>query len=78
MTLLTSGKYDRSATAMQEARAWLNGRGIHYLYLPPHQLKVGPLNFWPGTGTITVDGESGRRPEKGLPGLAAILSGDSK
>lgn len=76
MTPLISGKHDRCATAMQDARAWLNGHGIHYLYLPPHQLKIGPLNFWPGTGTITIDGESGRRPEKGLKGLEGILSAD--
>lgn len=71
----TKRKQDNSATAMQDARAWLGGRSIRYLYLPPHQLKIGPLNFWPGTGTITIDGESGRRPEKGLHGLMSLLSG---
>ncbi|WP_025915610.1 hypothetical protein [Herminiimonas sp. CN] len=76
MTLFTRGKHDTCAAAMQGARAWLEGRGIHYLYLPPHQLKIGPLNFWPGTGTITVDGEGGRRSEKGLEGLKGILSAD--
>lgn len=78
MTITTQtakGKLDRSATAIQDARAWLGGRSIRYLYLPPHQLKIGPLNFWPGTGTITIDGESGRRPEKGLDGLATLLAG---
>lgn len=71
---IIKGKQDKSATAMQDARAWLDGRSIRYLYLPPHQLKIGPLNFWPGTGTITIDGESGRRPENGRAGLETILS----
>lgn len=76
MTQFTGSKQDKYATAMQDARAWLGQRGIHYLYLPPHQLKIGPLNFWPGTGTITVDGEGGRRSAKGLEGLKGILSAD--
>lgn len=28
-----------------------------------HQLKVGRVNFWPVTGTVTVDGE--RTPQRG-------------
>jgi hypothetical protein len=59
--------------AMQLAMAWLDARGIHYLHLPPHQLKVDAVNFWPGRGTLTVDGENKRRTAKGLSGLEATL-----
>ena len=59
--------------AMQLAMAWLDARGIHYQHLPPHQLKIDAVNFWPGRGTITKDGELKKRPVKGLAGLEATL-----
>ena len=59
--------------AMQLAMAWLDARGIHYQHLPPHQLKIDAVNFWPGRGTITKDGELKKRPDKGLAGLEATL-----
>ena len=59
--------------AMQLAMAWLDAREIHYQHLPPHQLKVDAVNFWPGRGTITKDGEVKKRPVKGLAGLEATL-----
>lgn len=58
---------------MQLAMAWLDARGVHYQHLPPHQLKMEAVNFWPGRGTITVDGEDKRRTAKGLSGLEATL-----
>jgi hypothetical protein len=51
---------------------WMHG-GVHYQHLPPHQLKMDALNFWPGRGTITKDGEVKKRPVKGLAGLEATL-----
>lgn len=68
-----NNKQDRHTKAMMEAMAWLDERGIPYHHLPPYQLKIGILNFWPGRGTITVDGETQRRSEKGIAGLEAIL-----
>ena len=59
--------------AIQLAMAWLDARGVHYQHLPPHQLKMDALNFWPGRGTLTVDGENKRRTAKGLSGLEATL-----
>lgn len=59
--------------AMQLAMAWLDARGIHYLHLPPHQLKMDAVNFWPGRGSITKDGEGRKRPVKGLAGLEVTL-----
>lgn len=69
-------KQDNAAIAMAEAVAWLNQNGIRFESLPPYQLKIGPLNFWPGRGTITFDGEDQKRPEKGLDGLMLLLESD--
>ena len=70
---LINSKQANAANAMKEAKAWLTERGLPYRHLPPHQLKIGSINFWPGTGTITIDGEAGKRPAKGLVGLEEIL-----
>jgi hypothetical protein len=70
---ITRNKQEIAAEAMREARAWLDERKIRYQYLPPHQLKIGAINFWPGRGTITIDGEEQRRPDKGLVGLEKVL-----
>lgn len=37
-----------------------------------HHIKVRQVNYWPSTGTITIDGE-GRYPEKGEQALLALL-----
>jgi hypothetical protein len=37
-----------------------------------HHIKVREVNYWPSTGTITIDGE-GRHPEKGEQALLALL-----
>lgn len=70
-------KEEIAARAMKEAMAWLDERRIHYLHLPPYQLKIDAINFWPKTGTITIDGEAQRRPVKGLAGLESILYADA-
>lgn len=75
MTMLN--KKELAANAMKDAMAWLDERGVVYLHLPPHQIKIGMINFWPGKGTITVDGEQQRRDGKGLAGLESVLLGSS-
>lgn len=72
----TINKEDNAANAMAEAVAWLNQNGIRFESLPPYQLKIGRLNFWPGRGTITFDGEDQKRPEKGLAGLELLLNSE--
>ena len=37
-----------------------------------HHIKVRQVNYWPSTGTITIDGE-GRHPEKGEQALLTLL-----
>ena len=70
---LAIGKNEVALLAMKEAAGWLDAQGICYRYLPPSQLKIGSINFWPRTGTITVDGENQRRAVRGLVGLEALL-----
>lgn len=67
-------KEEKAAHAMKEAMGWLDGRGIYYQHLPPYQLKIGAINYWPRKGTITIDGETLRRSAKGLTGLEAIFA----
>lgn len=73
----TKNKEEITAAAMKEARAWLDEHEIPYVFLPPYQIKIDALNFWPKTGTITIDGESQRRKEKGLAGLESLLFSDA-
>jgi len=72
MTMMIS-KEERADLAMKDAIAWLDTQDVPYLFLPPYQIKIGPINFWPGRGTITVDGEVGKRQEKGLDGLRSLF-----
>lgn len=74
----TINKQENAANAMAEATTWLDQNRIGYEFIPPHQIKIGRINFWPGRGTITVDGEAEKRPEKGLDGLEVILATDAK
>lgn len=40
-----------------------------------HQLKVSPsINFYPGRGTIVVDGEPAARRQRGLASLIELLT----
>lgn len=74
---LAINKEQLAALAMKEVMAWLDQHGVYYQHFPPDQIKIGPINFWPRTGTITVDGEGSRRAEKGLAGLALLLFSDA-
>lgn len=56
-----------------QATDWLDAQGVYYRHLPPLQLKIGPINYWPSTGTITVDNEPGKRIDRGLKGLEVVL-----
>lgn len=51
---------------MTEAVTWAEKAGLDPFFRPhPAQLKYGPVNFWPNTGKVHVDGEA-RRPGLGL------------
>ena len=54
-----------------EIRA-LQKRGYKVTRPSPHQIKVGPINYYPSTGTITSD-PCRRHTEKGFDGLLEVL-----
>jgi hypothetical protein len=37
------------------------------------QIKVGPYNYYPGKGTIFIDGDREARPERGLESFITLL-----
>ena len=70
---LALNRAEMSRESMIQATEWLDAKGVYYRHLPPSQLKIGPINYWPSTGTITVDNETGKRPYLGLQGLELVL-----
>lgn len=69
----TNNKHERAANVLTNAMTWLDERGIDYEHLTPYHIKIDAINFWPGRGTITIDGDDQKRLENGLVGLEAIL-----
>lgn len=63
----------RTNTPMLEALAWARQHGFEPYRATEHQLKIGEANFYPGKGTVFVDGETTRRKETGLDALAEVL-----
>ncbi len=66
---------DYSPVTSGEALATLRANGVKARQTSPYQIKVGTWNFWPDTGTITRDGERGKRKERGLEDLLALVTG---
>jgi hypothetical protein len=59
--------------AMIEAIGLLTRARISFIRVSPVQLKIGPLNFYPASGTLYLDGASLRMEQRGLPGLRQII-----
>ena len=70
---LVMNRAEMARESLIQATEWLDAKGVYYRHLPPSQLKIGPINYWPSTGTITVDNETGKRPYLGLQGLELVL-----
>ena len=70
---LVMNRAEMARESLIQATDWLDAKGVYYRHLPPSQLKIGPINYWPSTGTITVDNESGKRVGRGLQGLELVL-----
>jgi hypothetical protein len=47
-------------------------RGYRVRRPSPHQVKIGPINYYPSTGTITTD-PGNRRLGKGFEALLLVL-----
>lgn len=72
--ILVFGKDEKAARERDAAIAYLKENNIRYTTPHPHQIKIGPISFYPSTGTITEDGR-GRREEQGAEGLIELLDG---
>jgi hypothetical protein len=57
---------------MTAAIEWLIKSRIPVCRASPFQLKIGPLSFYPGSGTINYD-NCRREPVRGLGGLKTLL-----
>lgn len=66
-------KQDAGLQAMNAAAEWLRDNDVKFKQMTAYHIKIGAVNFWPKTGTITVDGEDQRRSERGLDGLEVML-----
>lgn len=59
--------------AMALARERLEVEGFPYRQPSIFQLKIGEVNYYPSTGTITLDGHVGSDVGKGLDKLIILL-----
>lgn len=57
---------------------WLRDSKIHFVRKTRHHIKIGPINFYPATGTIYFDDEPKARPERGLDALKELLTSTKK
>lgn len=57
---------------MRTAIEWLIKSRLPVYRASPIQLKIGPLSFYPSSGTINFDNRR-REPVRGLPGLRLTL-----
>jgi len=55
--------------------ALLEKLGVRFWRPNPHQLKIGPVSFYPHKGTVYIDGDKRALPERGLKALERYLCG---
>ena len=58
---------------MRDAINWLEKQGHSVRRPTAWQLKVGPINFYPNTGTIICDGDCEPFPHRGLAAFMELL-----
>lgn len=63
----------RNTLQMACALERLRAERIRHQQTSEYQIKVGPYNFYPGKGTIFVDGEEKVRTERGLDSFVDLL-----
>jgi hypothetical protein len=64
--------------AFEAANDLLQRLRVSYRRVSRDQLKIGAINYYPNTGTITVDGESGARGVRGPQGLEFCIQASAK
>jgi hypothetical protein len=65
---------DRNSLEMRIALERLAAERIRHAQTSKFQIKVGPYNFYPGKGTIYLDGELEARSERGLEEFLGLLA----
>lgn len=65
---------ERSSPDMNIALERLAAERIQHEQTSAFQIKVGPFNFYPGKGTIYMDGDQKARPERGLENFLALIT----
>ncbi|MEY9180577.1 hypothetical protein [Bradyrhizobium sp. USDA 313] len=63
----------RNCPEMNSALERLRTERVRHQQTSEYQIKVGPYNFYPGKGTIFMDGDREARPERGLDEFVALL-----
>jgi len=63
---------------MREAMESLDAQGIRFKKPTAFQLKVGLYSFYPGKGTIYLDGAPQARPERGLERFLELVQRATK
>ena len=58
---------------MHDAIEWFYEWGYPFTRPTDYQLKIGPFNFYPSTGTIHRDGDRQPHPDRGLAALKKLL-----
>lgn len=71
-------RYAENDTLMREAMESLDAEGIRFRRLTSFQLKVGLYSFYPGKGTIYLDGAPQARAERGLQCFIELVRRASK
>lgn len=74
---MSQRKKIRNKRKMEEAMSRLNQEGIIPTRPTDHLIKIGEVNFYPGKGTIYLDGDDGKLKEKGLDALINLLNKDN-
>ncbi|MBL8537054.1 MAG: hypothetical protein JNM59_06585 [Hyphomonadaceae bacterium] len=62
-------RMESDSAKFDAANDMLEQLGVCYHRPSPHQFKIGDINFYPKTGTITFDGIAKAWREKGLDAL---------
>lgn len=66
-------KSDVHRLKMTEAKEALRELSVQYEATTPYQIKVGAYSFYPGRGTIYMDGAEKALAEKGLVEFIKVL-----
>lgn len=70
---MSKAKQERAVWLREKAKEFLSDRGVFFLKMTGHHLKIGSVNYYPATGSIYFDGGNQARPYKGLNALFSVI-----